>query len=1244
MEPARRTRGRQRSALEKKGAPEDTRGVSDTRLYTVGGTVQAGGGVYLARRADPEMLELCRAGTFAFVLTARQMGKSSLMVRTAEQLYEEGIRSVIIDLTRIGKQVTADQWYVGLLVVLQEQLELSTDVTDWWGLHRDQGPVQRMTRFLEEVVLTEVKQRVVVFVDEIDTTLGMGFTDDFYAAIRYLYNARASDPELERLSFVLVGVATPGDLIQDETRTPFNLGQRVELTDFTQEEAAPLAEGLGNSPEEGRRVLEWVLSWTGGHPYLTQRLCQALVDHHAQRNGGGAWTRENVWDVVERTFFAEKSFQDNNLVFVRDMLTRRAPEPERVLRTYQDIRRGRRVLDEERSLVKAHLKLSGVVRREGEVLRVRNAIYERVFTVAWARSQLPVDWRVVRFAALALVITGFVVLLPLSVLLFMRLADTERDRISAVKALGQAKETNAKAEANRLSVQQEVDSLLAWARKDAAQAKQEAEKLQKDARQAKDEADRFRKDAQRLQEEARQALEKKALAEQEISRARTQADEKLNEAASYVFVNQADARLRGASSDLPISTALFMEAARVHPSAEAMDSLIRGIVQLRQPRARLDHEDNVLANVLAVAFSPAAGLVITASEDKNARLWEASTGRQRAVLPHASAVTAVAFSPDGRSVATASDDGYVRLWNTATGVALPVTLHHEGSVNAVAFSRDGKSLATGSDDNTARLWSSATGQPLSEPLQHRLRVNAVAFSPDGKFLATASADRFVRLWKTADGELQPRPLLHPQAVNAVTFSPDGTLVATASDDKIARLWEVATRLPMSVVLSHDKAVTAVAFSPDGKRVATASSDKTARLWDVETGRQLVFLPHDTAVNGVAFSPDGKTLATASDGKSARLWEVAPRPPLVLLPHDKAVTAMAFSPDGASVVTASEDNVARLWRVDKDEPMAHPLRHDARIRAVTFSPEGKRVATASDDKTARLWDASTGAALASLSHAGKVLAVAFSPQGDSVLTASEDRTALLWDAATGRQRAVLSHDRAVTAVAFSPDGGSVATASDDGTARLWDVATRRLQAGPLRHDARILAMVFSPDGTRLATASEDNTVRLWDRATGELVGRPLKHDFFVTSLAFSPDGRSLVTASEDISARVWNVATGEQRWLLPHDNTVTAVAFSPDGTRVATASEDGSARLWEAATGRRLARLPHTSRVLAVAFSQDGTRVATASEDGSARVWPVRPEDWIQVACSLLPRNLSPQEWPADVAVVVPYRKTCSGLP
>ena len=80
--------------------------VEKNSIYTVGGTVQAGGGVYIERTADRELLELCRAGELAFILSSRQVGKSSLMVRTAEKLKGENIQSAIIDLSAIGVNIT----------------------------------------------------------------------------------------------------------------------------------------------------------------------------------------------------------------------------------------------------------------------------------------------------------------------------------------------------------------------------------------------------------------------------------------------------------------------------------------------------------------------------------------------------------------------------------------------------------------------------------------------------------------------------------------------------------------------------------------------------------------------------------------------------------------------------------------------------------------------------------------------------------------------------------------------------------------------------------------------------------------------------------------------------------------------------------------------------------------------------------------------------------------------------------
>ncbi len=379
-------------------------------IYTVGGTVQAGGGLYLSRRADDELLNLCRQGAFAYILTARQMGKSSLMVRTANRLAGENIRSVMIDLTQIGAHVTPEQWYLGLLAIIEDQLALSTDAVAWWEATPHLGVTQRMTKFFEEVLLKDVAEPVVIFVDEIDATLGLDFTDDFYAAIRYLYNARAIKPEFKRLSFAILGVAAPGELIRDPQRLPFDVRHSVELGDFTYEEAAPLAEGLNLPPGEAKQVLRWAMKWTNGHPYLTQRLCMAMVEARHLR-----WTEADVDRVVADTFLGAMSEQDGNLQFVRDMLTKRAPDVEGALTIYGEIRAGNAVRDEERSPVITRLKLSGVVRREGAGLRTRNLIYETVFDEQWVKDHLPANWRKrARPAAAGLIAATFIISLPTS--------------------------------------------------------------------------------------------------------------------------------------------------------------------------------------------------------------------------------------------------------------------------------------------------------------------------------------------------------------------------------------------------------------------------------------------------------------------------------------------------------------------------------------------------------------------------------------------------------------------------------------------------------------------------------------------------------------------------------------------------------------------------------------------------------------------------------------------------------------
>jgi len=354
--------------------------MADKTIYTVGGTVQAGGGVYIPRKADDDLLAHCRAGEFAFILSSRQVGKSSLMVRTARQLDSENIRSVIIDLSSIGVNISADEWYLGILDEIANTLKLQTDIFSWWSERAGLSPATRLTNFFRDVLLKEVSHPVVLFFDEIDSTLSIPFADDFFAAMRAIYNARSTVADFKRLSIVMIGVATPSDLIADDKRTPFNIGHRVDLTDFTPEEAQPLAGDLG------AKTLGLIFSWTGGHPYLTQRLCAYLSRTSDVKSD---LQEEDVANAARQLFEGEQGKQDNNLQFVRDMLTKRAPDIQRVLKIYKDIRSGKKVKDDERSIPKAHLKISGVVRRENGCLQPRNQIYERAFDLAWIKENTP---------------------------------------------------------------------------------------------------------------------------------------------------------------------------------------------------------------------------------------------------------------------------------------------------------------------------------------------------------------------------------------------------------------------------------------------------------------------------------------------------------------------------------------------------------------------------------------------------------------------------------------------------------------------------------------------------------------------------------------------------------------------------------------------------------------------------------------------------------------------------------------
>src|SRR5262245_24617706 len=200
--------------------------ITTASFYITGGTLQRDAACYVERQADSLLYESLLQGKFCYVLTSRQMGKSSLMVRTAVRLREEGVAVAVLDLTAIGQNLSLEQWYNGLINQIGQRLNLEDELEDFWYERKHLSPLQRWMRAVREVVLRRCNGRVVIFIDEIDAVRSLPFsTDEFFAGIREFYNRRTEDSELRRLTFCLLGVASPSDLIQDTRTTPFNIGE-----------------------------------------------------------------------------------------------------------------------------------------------------------------------------------------------------------------------------------------------------------------------------------------------------------------------------------------------------------------------------------------------------------------------------------------------------------------------------------------------------------------------------------------------------------------------------------------------------------------------------------------------------------------------------------------------------------------------------------------------------------------------------------------------------------------------------------------------------------------------------------------------------------------------------------------------------------------------------------------------------------------------------------------------------------
>ena len=1198
-------------------------------FFVVGGAVQPDRACYIERSADEALLKSIANQRFSYVLSPRASGKSSLMARTISVLRERRQLAAVVDLSQIGARSDGDdagRWYYSIAYRVLRELRLKVDLQAWWQGTSVLLNEQRLVEFFSEVVLAHTFEPVTIFLDEIELAEELPFAKELFSAIRTCYARRVSEPDFNRLNFVVLGVTTPARLCPDENWSPFTDGIGIELPEFSAAQCHRFAAGFGFDEESGRALMDRIYGWTRGQPYLTQKLARAVA-----RKGGKL---ADVDRCVQELFLAPRAGSEEPLLSqIRSLLTRKSQAARQALTLLEKMARGVEIAPAAARSAREFLNLAGVLGHDDAGrLHYRNRIYERVFDGQWAASARPIDWRrpvaVAAVAAVAMLVPyWYLQVLPRPYIDILSVVtedyEVAQDAYQALHRIpgyaGRADRLLAEAMTRRSRSARTLDEVLAadavlrgladgpaladelvgeyWLRRsrEAVHREQRDEALVLAVQALPGQREAVRETAAELiGSDYRQLVRSFRLTEpprdwrvdwergdlviiDQAHRVQRLALRETAQAPAAADIGQVD-RIQGrltALQHVPVEREIVVDERRL---AGGFDLLLT---------LRHDRTSDLLVTLTAPSGGQATLAVPQPRADQQALRFSARPGSPLFTLADEDSrgpwrLTAVDRLSGEVGVLMSwglqfAGDATVYVDMPEQGIALPdpvrtdeiaIDLDVTGRVALARPSRPGTGGALA-------VWDLLQGElvgdlPVESPIEH------VLYSSEYSRAIVTTADEIELTAWDAGVEVTP------PSISSILTSSDSPLAPTLSTD--GDYFAVAFQRDTSPLDFIVKRV------DDGTTIGAGYGIAEAADWALGSGARYLAL----------VDPNGR-VRIVHPGNGRLLGE---------LRHSRAIERLVAVPGQEALLAIDSAGDLLVWRFETaatDLGLPEPT-----LLGTTIDPASVSVAA---DAAVLAFESSPGVVqvrdLAGTAVAGDLrldpgAVTRLSADGRELLTVTGATVFRFWrleprefESAPDPELSALAIDSGGQLAALGYRGGHVRVRPVEEFAPSSTVAD---SVDFIGHRGAVTSLALNAASGLVVSGGADGVVRVWDSTSVAPGPAFMRHPAGpVHAVEISADGRWIVSAAE-YSARIWSAQDGELVGEIPVNGSALAVAFTPEAGLVAVGDSAGNIFFGAPRGSEPLLSTRAPTAVRAIAFSPDARLFATGDAAGNLQLW------------------------------------------